>query len=360
MLLPKSDVAAGVIEMAFQNQAAYERTPEGKVWLAYLKNVQSTDLRASPEGKRPVPNTTIVSKVLEKMRTDVKAMKEEFAQLPKLRNFNETQAQLLAHVEGGLARASQGATIPRATLVELANLFSVAATQQIYLRETRVQNYTDFGSFDDIVRRAKIDEAYLDAHYGITALPLPSVEHLGFRRFLELEPTGIIPLGVTSKYESVDGGLLEPERFYTHDWDHQRFRMDNMNRPFLGAVSGRPLFDYALHVAGERALKFLDKLITQIDGLPTRREQVIVEGLIFQIMHEENTASGIIGFHRGHIRTRAKALLRSRRRGSRMSTRDYDYVLKRFQDDDDFGQAFKNKPTDAELVQLLKWLASLP
>lgn len=359
-----NNLASRVISRALENPQRIEEIPFGKVWAGYLKNVSQVDLQNPAEGNRPVPNQHELKKVLDFMHQTVLIFQTEVTQpsTPNPRGLKPIQTEVLAHLEGRLEKMVNEPSVQRAELMNVARLFSIAATQQLYLKENRTRDLTVWGDNAQAVlaRGRGVTEADIDKQYGISALPLPTIQHLGFRAFLQIEGTGIVPLGVTAKRETVDGVILEPHEFFGHDDVHFGNRMGVRNDAFPVAMIGAAPVDVALNIGMHKAQDFSDSLIAKIDTLPSRRQQLMAEGTVFYIMHEENKSFGVLDFNSQQIKKRAKAILSQKKKVESMVINPFHDLIRRFGNEADFGQAFNTKPTAEEVEQTLRWLVAEP
>jgi hypothetical protein len=356
-------ITAAVVNKVHHHREHISTLPGGASWLGYIELLGKQDLKAPPEERRPVPVIAEVKQALSCMRGHIQTFGKDLMNptLPNPRNLQPIQLEIVGQLEARISQAIARSTIERSELMRLSRLFSVAATQQLYLRCDRSRNISVFGeNAEQVIAKNEISEGYIDEFYGRCALPLPFFDHLSFSSFRKIEGTGIIPLGLTVQVQHVDGTPLEPARFFAHDDDHffNRMRETNNARTIGINLSGHAPVDMALYQGIDSALAFSEVLTRLIDTLPDKRSKTIAEAIIFYILREERDVYGILDFNAPQIKRQVISIARQSAKADTATSYNQFWALHhRLGDSKDLGQAFRTKPSPQEIFQRLKWLA---
>lgn len=360
--ISKESLTLAVVDKILKHREQISTIPGGASWLGYIKLLGQQDLKALPERRRPVPVIAEVMEALTFMQGYIKIFATQLRD-PNLANPRELkpiQRQIVSELESRISQAIAGPTIERAELKMLSRLFSIVATQQLYLHENRTRDLTVFGdSAESIIRRTSISEERIDQIYGRCALPLPFSNHLPFHCFRKIEGVGIVPLGLTVEVQHVDGVRLEPDRFEAHDDDHFFNRMRERNNALTVGItlSLHAPVDMALHQGIDSALAFSDVLDHLLKTLPSKRSQTLAEAVVFYIIRETRDVYGILDFNAEQMKRQAALLIRqSDRADTSAGTNQYWDLVRRLSNAQDLGQAFRTKPTAEEVFKVLVWL----
>jgi hypothetical protein len=362
--ISREALVSAVVEKVLRHREHIGTLPGGASWLGYIELLGQQDLKALPEQRRPVPVIAEVMQALSVIEGHIRAFAQELKDpaLPNPGGIKPIQAHIVDELKARLNEAIAGPTVQRAELMTLARLFSVAATQQLYLREDRTKGVKSFGhNADSIIAKHRATEGYIDEIYGRCALPLPFFDHLPFSSFRKIEGTGIVPLGLTAGIQHVDGTTLEPDRFFEHDKDHFFNRMRERNNALTVGItlSVHAPVDMALYQGIDSALAFSEVLNQQIDTLPDTRSKTLAEAIVFYILREERKVYGILDFNAEQIKRRATSIVRQASRpDTSTSTNPYWDLVRRLSNSADLGQAFRIKPSAEEVSRTLAWIAT--
>jgi hypothetical protein len=354
-----SVTASKVIASALENRALIERARGGRIWLDYLESLSETDLKARIAPDRWVPIRDELAVTFEFMGNHLQLFESE-ATSGRLRdklNLASVQKTLLKSLEAQYRKATAQKRIRRSELLTLARVFSVASTYQLYLRADRVSPLRIYGSTPkEVWQRAKVgaSEREIDRRFGITALPLLLSSEIFAKDYLFAEPTGLLLLGASTRFQWVDGiDAIDPAFFLDHDENHVRDRLDpaeQENIPLALRLSRTFPLDRLLRVGMLDALHFLLHLTQKIDALPSPTRRRLAESVVFFLFRELRMAVPVIDFNDTMLKSLCQKLL---------GPNELLSLHWRLSKQTDLGSILLEEPTLEALRETVQWLGAL-
>ncbi len=344
-VISQRDAALRVRQLVADRLDEIKRRPYGDIWLSYID-------QQVRNGLYEVQISGQLKETLERMAEDIARFRDMTKQTVNVHRMLElvNHKDLLRYIETQLALIDRAGYVGRAQLVQLMRLFSYAASYHIslYTKEFLGNNYSARVPALDIIIRTTVTEEFLDRKYGKTALFVPIYEPWGFDPFLEVEPTGIIPIGITTNVEHMAGKILNPVMFTKRDFGHA-----SMSLSYRSARPG-PV-DRRLAYFMNDGLAFHSDLFARLKQAGSKRKQALIKAVGFFMIHEKTTEyGGIRDFNRAELRKSAKKIIDSKS-SYLPSAYDFTSLITRLGIRSDLGAAFKKAPTEKEVLEALRW-----
>lgn len=357
LLSRPSVTATQVISSALAHRPFFEKARGGNSWLRYLESLSETDLKAPPEGNRWVPLEGELSATLQFMLRHVELYGNEAevsSAQDKLR-LSPVQRALLQELKTFFRDSLSRGRIQRSELLISTRVFSVASTYRLYLRDERPGNFRLYGNTpQEVWARARhgASEKAIDKRFGMTALPYPLATEVFPRDFLFAEPTSLILLGVSTRFQSVDAiRAMDPAYFLEHDKNHVEDRVDPQAQekfPFALQVSHAYPLDRLLRAGMLDAIEFLTELTRKIDTLATPEGRRLAEAVSFYLFRELRLATPVVDFNAPTLRSLSEGLLKPA---------EINGLHARLRDQTDLGSILIEEPTVDELGEMVRWLS---